>query len=255
MGDARNLLFRTVIGVACVMTVTGLLAATLSAGESDGQPPTATPSPPPGAAASPPPVERPAPPETPTRPPSLPAASEPPAASALPDHPRPPETAELELPPISGLPRPALPRDQAGQETGPIGPPPRAGNHGASGEALRRIRRALQGQANAATTGDPILDDLLEHLSGRKSVLEGSSLDGVSAEPTSATAVRSSGRAGAPTRSRAARAAEQLLKAARILESLGPADASRTKLVTRMRNEAVQLLSPKVQSESVSAGE
>lgn len=135
-----------------------------------------------------------------------------------------------------------------GQET-----PPRA---------EQKIRDALRGKS-LEPTGDGMLDDVIEIVRRRGSVLDGSVLDGDmldtseqslpnrdSAEPRSSgqNFLHGGGTTARAIRSRRdienrAAAAEQLLRAARLLMQTGDADASRRELVAQMRAEAVKLLS------------
>jgi hypothetical protein len=95
-----------------------------------------------------------------------------------------------------------------------------------------QIRDALQGELPATPTNDGVLEDVLQVIKQRGSVLDGSVLD---AEPDQSPAP--------PAKAfTATLAAEQLLKAARLLEKTGPLDQDRAELVKSMRAEAVQLL-------------
>lgn len=75
-----------------------------------------------------------------------------------------------------------------------------------------------------------VLDEVLNLIQKRGSILDGSSLD-TETEPTEVDARRGK-----------ARAAEQLLKSARLLEVLSSEDPHRSKLIDRMRAEAAKLL-------------
>jgi hypothetical protein len=99
--------------------------------------------------------------------------------------------------------------------------------------AEAEIRKALEGQPLPATTGDGILDDVLHIIRDQGSILEGSSLD---------PAVETEAGDREVATSQHARAAEQLLKASRLLEKLGPVDEDRRALVNQMRAEAGKLL-------------
>ena len=81
------------------------------------------------------------------------------------------------------------------------------------GEAQQaRIREALRGRMTDAETGDPVLDELLQVIRKRGSVLDGSSLAGPEPQTSSERP---------PAR---ARAAESMLRAARRLEQIDPLD-------------------------------
>lgn len=117
-------------------------------------------------------------------------------------------------------------------------------------EALERIRSRLRGEGPRSPTGDGTLDDILRLIDGQGSILDGSSLElpkrRVAASPDTAATTRR------------ARAAEALLRAARLLErerrleresgswhdGQTPADGppAADDLVHRMRAEAVRLL-------------
>lgn len=100
----------------------------------------------------------------------------------------------------------------------------------------QKIRRALGGAGGAGgglPTGDGVLNDVLDLIKQRGSVLDGSSLD-----------ERIPGATGAgPESDRNALVAEQLLKAARLLRSLNDPDERRTTLIRQLRREAEILLS------------
>ena len=103
-----------------------------------------------------------------------------------------------------------------------------------SSAAKQKILAALGGDAPNRATGDGVLDDLLHVIEQRGSILDGSSLDsgGSGSEPKSLN-----------MNSKQAYAAEKLLQAARLLESVGPSENDRAELVHRMRAEARKLLS------------
>ena len=113
----------------------------------------------------------------------------------------------------------------------------------------RKIQAALDGETPIGSD-DPLLDDVLRVLRQRGSVLRGSSLDSdpvanpsLDDDPmdeTSAGDVRSQRD---PLEVRA-RAAESLLRAARLLSAVEPQDDIRRELVANMRREAVELLKP-----------
>ena len=91
--------------------------------------------------------------------------------------------------------------------------------------AEKQIRDALDGEAGGGHSGDGVLDDILEIIQQRGSILDGSSLD-----PTAGEAKSSQGN----EVSQNAYAAEQLLRAARLLEGLGEVDRKRAELVAKM---------------------
>ncbi|NND98304.1 MAG: hypothetical protein HKN47_13345 [Pirellulaceae bacterium] len=111
-----------------------------------------------------------------------------------------------------------------------------------------RIRDTLEGKA-AGDTGDVVLDDMLRVLQQRGSVLKGSLLeashsehrhnthDGQPNDPTSTMRQRS-------------RAAESLLKSARLLENLRQDDSTQTDLIDSMRRQAAVLIAPMIQRTS-----
>jgi hypothetical protein len=103
----------------------------------------------------------------------------------------------------------------------------------ADAEVVDTIRKALSDDPEARHSDDPILDDVLQIINQRGSILDGSSLDiEPAAGPRPSTDVGSK-----------ALAAERLLKAARLLEQIEPQDHSRRDLVKEMRRETVRLLS------------
>lgn len=101
-------------------------------------------------------------------------------------------------------------------------------------EAIQQsIRNALNGQGNS-DSDEPLLQDVLDLIKDRGSILDGSLLDveSKSSEPDELAAA-----------SAHCRAAEALLKAARLLENLsGDLDQSRTVLVRQMRSQASDCL-------------
>jgi hypothetical protein len=134
--------------------------------------------------------------------------------------------------------------------------------------ALRQaIDRALRGD-KSVTAPEPLADGLIDAIRDRKSVLEGSLLDparekrggdnpappplaGSTADVTGSPAdglpqpspsrPSESGRLSEPGRQHWL-AAELLLKTARLIDKLDPADENRQRLVNQMRREAVRLL-------------
>ncbi|MFK8110799.1 MAG: hypothetical protein AB8B91_01275 [Rubripirellula sp.] len=101
--------------------------------------------------------------------------------------------------------------------------------------AEQHIRRVLEGDS-AGSAGDMVLDDVLQVIQRRGSILDGSILDESPEQPSL------SGQAAA-TVSAKAFAAEQLLKAARLVEKVDAENAKRVQLVSQMRAEARKLLS------------
>lgn len=107
-----------------------------------------------------------------------------------------------------------------------------------------KIRAALDG-GTPVTDGDPVLDDLLQLIRRRGSVLDGTVLD-----PSNEFDGPGSSASGAGATDRntiednKAFAAESLLRSARMLGQLGTPDDARRELMTRMRQEAAKLLVP-----------
>ncbi len=101
--------------------------------------------------------------------------------------------------------------------------------------AKQKIRDALDGKSPDGETGDGVLDDILGIIKQRRSILQGSSLDPIDSDSETT--------GGPHSVSKMALAAEQILKAARLLENVGRPDQGRADLVKRMRAEAVKLLS------------
>ena len=114
----------------------------------------------------------------------------------------------------------------------------------ADAEAAEEIRKALNDDPDVRGTGDPMLEDVLQIIEQRGSVLDGSSLDPKADEsaaengPGTTTDANDADQAASKTRT-----AERLLKAARCLEEIQPLDETRRELVNRMRRETVRLLS------------
>ncbi len=100
--------------------------------------------------------------------------------------------------------------------------------------ATDQIQKALQGKS--VETGDGILDDMLDVLQERGSILDGSSLDEGLDRLSPASGVSLS------PDSNHAHAAESLLKSARLLEKLGKLGSKQQALVVQMRRVAVDLL-------------
>lgn len=102
-------------------------------------------------------------------------------------------------------------------------------------QARDRIRQALEGSDGGSESGDGVLEGVLDVIQARGSVLRGSALE-------APVAVRGGlGPEGTAARARAV-AAEQLLKAARLLEALETPSSARGDLIGRMRNEAASVL-------------
>ena len=99
-----------------------------------------------------------------------------------------------------------------------------------------QIRDALQGDSPVGSA-DPVLDDVLQIIQQRGSILDGSSLDELE-RPAKSTHLKSDR---SPAFKRA-RAAESLLKAARHLEQIGPLDDAQGKLIQQMRQQSARLL-------------
>jgi hypothetical protein len=151
---------------------------------------------------------------------------------------------------------PAAPPDEATPPENPITLPETTSPDEASDleapQALRAIQRAMRGETDLRTD-DPVLEPLLQLLGDkarRRSPLEKlpSRRELLGREqPLTSEAVRQS-----PRRSKIARpggnpdprwrAAESLLKSARLLDRLEPADENRQELVNRMRQQAVRIL-------------
>ena len=115
-------------------------------------------------------------------------------------------------------------------------------------EAFQAIRAATEGRVPRKNVSDPILGDVMQAIAERHRAM-GLDLDrDREAGPTGvAEEVMTGGSLRSPL-SANAKAAEQLLKASRLLENVAKhsgatADASREDLVNRMRAEAVKLLS------------
>jgi hypothetical protein len=97
------------------------------------------------------------------------------------------------------------------------------------------FRDALQGNFSEIRMGHGVRDDVIGIIKKQGSILDGSVLDPRrSGDETNSSS---------EDRSKKAFAAEQMLKASRWLENIGPADSDRADLVNRMRAEAAKLLS------------
>ncbi|WP_372896526.1 hypothetical protein [Stieleria sp.] len=105
--------------------------------------------------------------------------------------------------------------------------------------AREALSRALQGDRDAA----PLLpDDLQDLLRSTGSVLDGSSLDPKFAAPEMPTIAPPRSLPGTESVRRRRRAAEMLLKSARLLDKIEPKSENQTYLVNQMHQEAVRLL-------------
>jgi len=115
-------------------------------------------------------------------------------------------------------------------------------------QAFQAIRAAVEGKLPEKAVNDPILGDVMQAIAERHREL-GLDLDwDQEAGPTSTTEGVAAGGAQRAQITANAKAAEQLLKASRLLENVSKitgetAGSSRTDLVNRMRAEAVKLLS------------
>lgn len=118
-------------------------------------------------------------------------------------------------------------------------------------------------QSNPArSSGDPILDDVLDVIRRRGSVIEGSALDAGTAEgqslaPGNTAAERRGDYSGpGPSSSSDAAyvAAERLLRAARSLQRLAGQDAGNDELARAMRRQAAKLMIDAISQESLNEG-
>ncbi len=115
-------------------------------------------------------------------------------------------------------------------------------------KAFRALRAAAEGRTPEDQVTDPILGDVMQAIAERHQEM-GLDLDwDRETGPTGVGDEISAGRSLPSPRSENAKAAEQLLKASRLLEKVakrsgGTTDASRGDLLNRMRAEAVKLLS------------
>ncbi|GAA5510360.1 hypothetical protein [Novipirellula caenicola] len=101
----------------------------------------------------------------------------------------------------------------------------------------QKIRSVLEGASDDVRSSDPLLDDVLGIIKSRGSILDGSSLD-----PALDAATGPAGN----DREASVRAAESLLRSARLLSQIEPQDSARTELVAKLRYEAWRLLSESV---------
>lgn len=115
-------------------------------------------------------------------------------------------------------------------------------------EEFQAIRAAAEGRVPENQVTDPILGDVMQAIAERHRELGLDHEWDRETDPTGVADDISTGRSLHLPRSANAKAAEQLLKASRLLENVAKragdtTDASRTDLVNRMRAEAVKLLS------------
>ena len=102
-----------------------------------------------------------------------------------------------------------------------------------------QIRKALH-EDGVVESGDAMLDDVLNVLKQRGSILDGSALS----ESIDSSPDTSPKHAKADRQNKRARAAESLLKASRLLQQLGQNDPKQTALIQQMRLESIRLLQP-----------
>ncbi|WP_182870259.1 hypothetical protein [Stieleria mannarensis] len=110
--------------------------------------------------------------------------------------------------------------------------------------ARRAISRLLQGgreDADSAPDDRVLPEEFKELLRSTPSVLDGSTLD-PKRQPQLPSTNRSRDAADTPAARRSRRAAEMLLKSARLLDKIEPKSENRTYLIHQMRSEAVRLL-------------
>ncbi|WP_436716115.1 hypothetical protein U8335_00095 [Roseiconus lacunae] len=113
------------------------------------------------------------------------------------------------------------------------------------------IRKELESPYSVGPIGNPMVGDVIDVIRGRQSVLTGSLLDELSRRPdrllndssvaTESVSERQTLRR-ASQLDQKAHAAENLLKAARLLAKVSPEDAHRRNLIRQMRIEAARLL-------------
>ena len=106
-----------------------------------------------------------------------------------------------------------------------------------------KIREALENPNKETHSDDPILDDVLQILKKRGSILDGSVLDPDAPVETEESLLDLRTSKGTPTvQRRAAYAAESLLRSARLLEAFDSKDIAHQNLVRLMRREAARIL-------------
>ncbi len=146
-------------------------------------------------------------------------------------------------PPQVAPPQTAMPTDEQQIEIPkldvvPIAPVPN------TEQQHNKIRAALDGGV-PVTDGDPVLDDLLQLIRRRGSVLDGTALDPSNDfEASGPHASEAKSTDPITLEDDKAFAAESLLRSARLLSQLGVPDAARRELITQMRQEAAKLLAP-----------
>jgi hypothetical protein len=151
--------------------------------------------------------------------------------------------AQLTLPPDTQAPTPA--QSVPGQSVPGQSRADKARVEGQISESLRGRGPFGEGQSS----GDPILDDVLDVIRQRGSVVDGSILDPMLDLKSE---LQDDGEWG--KLSSVYLAAESLLKSARILEGLSDQSSSRLQLIRSMRSEATKLLIDAVSRESQPQG-
>ncbi len=129
-------------------------------------------------------------------------------------------------------------------------PHPDLGNAPDPQRTRESIQQALQGNVTRGN-GDPVLDEMLQIIQRRGSVLDGSVLDGSVLDtktldanvPDTEDALVNQPPLASDEDDRAL-AAESLLRSARLFSKLAPLDPAQRELVARMRREAAKLLQP-----------
>ena len=155
---------------------------------------------------------------------------------------------EAQAPPLETAPQELSPREVSPADQQqilipkldlvPLAPPPN------TDQQYDKIRAALEG-GDPVTDGDPVLDDLLQLIRRRRSVLDGTALDPKYDFEASGSPSRDTQATDPNTlEDDKAFAAESLLRSARLLSQLAAPDPSRRELITRMRQEAAKLLTP-----------
>ncbi|MEM6468635.1 MAG: hypothetical protein AAF802_03640 [Planctomycetota bacterium] len=123
-------------------------------------------------------------------------------------------------------------------------------------ELLQAIQAAIQGNGNRSE--EPLFQDVYKLIESRGSLLRGSELEKFTEEASRANRqnVRRDPRGGRPqpmsskVRKQRLRAAESLMKTARMIDKLGVGNQNRQKLVNQMLREAVSLLNEVVNAPS-----
>ncbi len=125
---------------------------------------------------------------------------------------------------------------------------PKINDESATAPEKEKIRQALNGTLGQPRTGG-VLDDVLEVIKQRGSILDGSSLDDQPPKLVRPSTINATSNSTIDSQSSSASAstkafvAEQLLKTSRMLESVANPDRQRKALIQQMRGEAVKLLS------------